>query len=163
GNMNLGFGSAGANGTYTLSGGSFQLNSTNSIVAVANRGTAVINQSGGTFYVKSGANTLTGLLNIGRNVVNGTAAGTVNLSGGTTVFGNNNYVQAALGTYAVDIGGIGSNDVIDAGAGSNTGSITLAGSINVNLLNGFDPAPGSTFDIATADTLTSAALVNGTT
>jgi fibronectin-binding autotransporter adhesin len=254
GNLNIGQGSAGAVGTYNMSGGALVINS-NNIMAVGNRGTGTVNQTGGSIYVRgAGAGTGTAVVQLGRNVAAGTGNGTYLLSGGTltafntqfgnaagiagstntftlsgtgklitnnisilntaatntfnfiggtlnannvsiplvnnggtlapglinfavsdtngatlnaigTTFftGNNNYTQNATGIYAVDIASLGSNDLIDAGAGTNTGSITLAGSINVNLLSAFDPAIGSTFDIATADTLNSLAVVNGTT
>jgi PEP-CTERM motif len=83
---------------------------------------------------------------------------------GSTVFSaNNSYIQGPAGTLAIDIAGPGSNDLVDIGAAANIGTATLAGTIAVNLLNGYDPALGTTFDVLTADTITSTALPTGLT
>lgn len=70
----------------------------------------------------------------------------------------NSFIQTA-GTLAIDIAGLGSNDFLDIGAGAAVGSASLAGLIEVNLLNGFTPALGDTFDILAADTITNTAAI----
>lgn len=78
---------------------------------------------------------------------------------GTTTFsGDNGYTQN-VGALAIDLADIGNHDFISVG-----GVAALnGGSIMVNEIGGFDPAPGSTFDILTAGSLAfNDALVNVT-
>jgi hypothetical protein len=83
---------------------------------------------------------------------------------GTNVFtGANSYVQGVGATLAIDIAGAGSNDFVDIGSGAPVGVASVAGTISVTLLNGYNPAPGLTFDILTADTITNSATVSGMT
>jgi autotransporter family porin len=94
GNLNLGFGSNGASGTYNLSNGSLTIVSA-TIMAVGNRGVGLVNQTGGNVYIKGGATPTTTLLNLGRNAASINGSGTYNLSGGTVTaatvqFGSNN-------------------------------------------------------------------------
>jgi hypothetical protein len=255
GNLNVGFGSGGAVGTYNLSGGSLTVASAN-IMAIGNRGMGTVNQTGGTLYVRgSAANAATTVIQLGRNVTTGTGNGTFTLSGGTaaaslfqfgnavgiagstntfnlqgtgtllvgtisvintaatnsfnflggslsattvnipltnnggvlrpqalsftgtgdisnvvanvvgtmTFSGTNSYIQTGSSTLAIDISAASVNDVVDIGAGAPVGTATLAGTIALNLLNGFDPGLGSTFDILTADTIANTASISGTT
>ena len=255
GNLNIGIGSAGAVGTYNLSGGSMMLASAN-IMAIGNRGTGTVNQTGGTLYVRgSPANAATSLIQLGRNAAGGPGTGTFTLSGGTAVsglfqFGNavglatstntfnlqgtgtlltgtisiiniaatnnfnfvggsltattvaipltnnggtfrpqtlnftgngdvnnvvsnlvgtttfsgaSSYVQTSLGNLAIDIAGTGLNDFIDIGVGAPVGTASVAGTISINLLNGFNPSLGATFDILAADSVVNTASVIGLT
>jgi hypothetical protein len=82
---------------------------------------------------------------------------------GTTTFnGTNAYNQGSTGSLAIDID-FGANDFVDIGAGAPVVASSIAGKIYVNVLNGFDPPVGSTFDILTADTVTYTASVIGHT
>lgn len=111
GNVNVGFGNL-ATGTYNLSGGSLQVNSS-TIIAIGNRGTGTLNQTGGTVYVRGGTNTLTGLLNIGRSAGGATpapnASGTVKISAGTMAVANVRYGNATggAGVNLMEVSGSG--------------------------------------------------------
>jgi hypothetical protein len=83
--------------------------------------------------------------------------------GTMTLTGANPYSQGPTGTLAIDLAGVGSNDLVDVGAGASVASATLAGTIAVNLLNGFDPALGDTFSILYADSIVNTATVTGLT
>jgi len=78
GNMNIGFGTNSV-GTYNIYGGSIQNNSASPIFAVGNKGTATVNQTNGTIYLRN----INGLMQLGRNSANTSSSGTYNLSGGT--------------------------------------------------------------------------------
>ncbi|MDB6152212.1 MAG: autotransporter-associated beta strand repeat protein [Chthoniobacteraceae bacterium] len=93
-----------------------------------------------------------------------TAAGVQTSPIGTTTFTlANSYVQSSTGTLSIEIGGPGSNDFVDIGAGTPVGTATLAGHISVSLLNFFNPTLGSTFDVLTADVITDTSAVLGQT
>ncbi|MDB6057148.1 MAG: outer rane autotransporter barrel protein, partial [Verrucomicrobiales bacterium] len=79
GNLNLGFGTNNANGTYNISGGSIQCNAANPIFAIGNRGTGTVNQSGGSIYLRNA----TGVTQLGRNIAAGTGFGSYTMTGGT--------------------------------------------------------------------------------
>jgi hypothetical protein len=82
---------------------------------------------------------------------------------GTTTFTNANaYNQGSTGGLAIDLD-FGGNDFVDIGAGAPIVASSIAGKIYVNVLNGFDPAVGSTFDILTADSISYTASVIGHT
>lgn len=82
---------------------------------------------------------------------------------GTTTFNNTNaYNQGSTGSLAIDID-FGGNDFVDIGAGAPVVASSIAGKIYVNVLNGFDPPVGSTFDVLTADSITYTASVIGHT
>jgi hypothetical protein len=86
----------------------------------------------------------------------------INPVGTTTLTGNNAYTQSSTATYAIDLAGPGTNDLLDVGASGNA-SATLAGNLRVNTLNGFDPALGDTFDVLYADSIANTASVTGLT
>ena len=73
------------------------------------------------------------------------------------------YVQEPAGTLVIDIAGPGNNDMLNLGAGSAVGDVTLGGQIIVNLLNNYDPDEGTPFDIVVADSITNNAAVVGFT
>ncbi|MEO7299252.1 MAG: hypothetical protein ABI042_11830 [Verrucomicrobiota bacterium] len=82
---------------------------------------------------------------------------------GTMVFTRSNSYNQVSGTLAIDISSTG-NDFVDIGASpTDVGTASLAGTIAVNVLDGFEPASGATFDILTADSITSTASVTGST
>ena len=141
GNLNLGLGTLAA-GTYNMSGGSLQINSAN-IIAVGNRGNGNLNMTGGTVYVRSaGTNSLTGLLNVGRNPAGATANGNLNLSGGTIAVANVRFGNGATSTASVNlitVAGTGRliTDSISVQAnhgGSNTFNFT-GGTINAETIS----------------------------
>ena len=88
---------------------------------------------------------------------------TVNPVGTTTLVGDNGYTQGSTGVLAVDLASLTGHDRVDIGAGTNTAGALLAGTIAVNLLDGFNPATGSTFDVLAADSVGSTAVVTGQT
>ena len=95
--------------------------------------------NGATFSFGDGQPTFlnAGTLNIG-------APGTV----GTFNFPISNYTQTATGRLNVDIGSTGSFDkMILTTGGRGGGTATLAGKVNVNLLNGFMPPPNSLYRV----------------
>jgi hypothetical protein len=118
GNLNVGFGTNNANGTYNIFGGSLQCNAANPIFAVGNRGTGTINHTNGTVYLRNN----TGFTQLGRNVANGTAFGTYNLSGGTLACGR------VLFGNAVQTNGISTNTFTLSG----TGVVICNGISNIN-------------------------------
>jgi Dockerin type I domain len=81
GNFVVGFGSAGAVGTYTLSGGTVKVNSS-TIAAFGNRGAGTVNQTGGSFYVRGAMTPGTGIIQLGRNATTAAGSGSSTLSGG---------------------------------------------------------------------------------
>jgi hypothetical protein len=253
--LNVGFGSGGAVGTYNLSGGSLTVASAN-IMAIGNRGTGTVNQTGGTLYIRgSTGNAAMTVIQLGRNVAAGTGNGTFTLSGGTaaaslfqfgnavgiagstntfslqgtgtlltgtisiinttatnsfnflggslsattvnipltnnggvlrpqtlsftgtgdisnvvtnvvgsmTFSGTNSYIQTGSGTLAIDIAAASVNDLCGYRSGRTRRDCDPGGTIALNLLNGFDPALGTTFDVLTADTIANTASISGTT
>lgn len=110
-----------------------------------------------------------GLLNTGGTTVsngvlftvgNGASAATINASvtssgtvapgasvGTLTMLGN--YTQNAGGALNIELGGIGSNDVLVV-----SGNTQLGGTLTVTNLNGFNPALSNAFTILTAQTVT---------
>ncbi|MDQ6632682.1 MAG: PEP-CTERM sorting domain-containing protein [Verrucomicrobiota bacterium] len=79
--------------------------------------------------------------------------------GVTTFLGANGYNQGPGGILAIDLATNG-NDFVSIGT---NGAAILAGTISLTLLNNFDPAPGSIFDILTAGSIANAATVLGQT
>jgi autotransporter-associated beta strand protein len=115
-------------GTTTVNAGKLWVNGIGGTGAntVAVAATAAL---GGTGKV-SGATTVNGTLEPGNDTV------------GTLSFGST-LTLAAGSTYAVSIGGLGSNDKLVA-----TGAVTFGGTIAVTLVAGFTPTTGDLFDIA---------------
>ncbi|MGZ5567394.1 MAG: hypothetical protein ACXWKG_10295, partial [Limisphaerales bacterium] len=107
GNLNVGFGTN-ANGTFNIYGGSIQNNSASPIFAVGNKGTATINQTNGTIYLRN----TNGLMQLGRNSANTSSSGTYNLSGGTLAaakisFGAVTQTSGPLSTETFNLSGTG--------------------------------------------------------
>ncbi|MHA3770630.1 hypothetical protein ACXR0O_03720 [Verrucomicrobiota bacterium sgz303538] len=155
GNVNVGFGTT-AKGTYNLSGGSLQLNSAN-IIAIGNRGIGILNQTGGTIFVRGNGtnNTLAGVINLGRNVAASGGSGTVTLSGGTIAvakvqFGNAVQTSGDPSTNVFNLQGSGrlltdSISIVNTAAANSfnfTGGTLVAESIGLSLTNnGGDLSP----------------------
>ena len=86
---------------------------------------------------------------------NGTLAGTVNNSGGTLSPGlspgqvneTGNYTQGASGAFTTEVGGLTVGTQYDRAAIS--GAATLAGTLNISLINGYEPNIGDMFTIMT--------------
>jgi hypothetical protein len=120
-------------GDYTQNGGATVLNAGATLAA------------GGTVNLLGG--TLSGTGTVNGNLING---GQIN-PGGIGVAGiltiNGNYTQTATGVLNIDIGGTAAGSGYDQLVIS--GSATLAGTLNVNLINGFTPTTGATFPILT--------------
>jgi len=82
--------------------------------------------------------------------------------GTITLTGDSAYTQGPAATLAIDLAAAGYNDLLDVG-GTGNAAATLAGTIKVNTVDGFDPAPGDTFDILYADSIANTPTVTGLT
>ncbi len=101
--------------------------------------------SGGTFALQGGE--LIGAGNIAGNVNNSGATvrpGGAGAAGTLSVTGA--YTQGAGGTLAVEIGGAGTFDVLNV-----SGNASVAGTLNVALINAFTPAGGAQFQVLTGN------------
>ena len=168
---NLQFGNAvqtsGTPGTsvFSLSGTGTVLTNTVSIVNTA--ATNTFNFVGGSLSatnVNIPLNNKGGVLNPSTMVFGGVDISTIVTSQiGTTTFGaGSSYTQDASGRLAIDLGFSG-NDFINIGAGLAVGTASLAGTIEVRLELGLDPAVGSRYSVLTADTITNSTTITGTT
>jgi uncharacterized protein YjdB len=96
-----------------------------------------------------GSGTITGgINNTGGMVAPGTTTPAVTngtIAIGTTTAGN--YTQGATGAFNVKIGGTGAGQFDSV---TLSGTATLAGALNVSLINAFSPAVGNSFTILTA-------------
>jgi len=132
-NSTLTIGSGGAN-NYTQSGGaSLKVNgSLTAAIAFINGGTV------------SGSGTVVGNVNNAGGIVTASDPGIPDI---LTIHGN--YAQGASGTLEAFLGGLA------AGTGYSqldvTGTATLGGTLNVTLINSFDPTNAETFFILTSD------------
>ena len=99
--------------------------------------------SGGNVNIDGGTLAGTGVVN-----ANVTSGGQV-IPGGTGAAGllavNGNYTQTAAGSLDVDLGGTAAGSQYDQLAVS--GTATLAGQLDVSLINGFQPALGNSFQV----------------
>ena len=100
---------------------------------------------GGTFNLQGG--TLTGSGTITANVTNNALieVGGAGATGTLTITGN--YTQTTLGTLRLEIAGLVAGTEFDRLVVS--GSSTLAGTLDLQFINGFDPAVGNAFQIMT--------------
>jgi T5SS/PEP-CTERM-associated repeat protein len=167
------------NGTLTFNGGTVaadQFYATNGASSVVNFNGGTLNTkattvaNGSPFIVGDGTNAATLNLQGGtHNFANGlvisaaaqasgaatinssvTSSGTVSSGasvGVMTILGN--YTQNAGGALNIELGGIGSNDVLAV-----SGNAQLGGTLNVTNLNGFRPVLSNAFTILTAQTVT---------
>ncbi len=91
----------------------------------------------------SGTGTVSGnLLNEGATVSPGHSPGQIDITG--------DYTQLSAGTLYIELagGGVGEFDVLNVG-----GRVTLGGTLEIALLNGFRPTLGETYDILTYSSL----------
>ncbi|MEP6662128.1 MAG: hypothetical protein ABJC04_00565 [Verrucomicrobiota bacterium] len=155
---------------FSLSGtGKLQTRTIDFLVPAAGGSTTVniINFTGGTLSSHTNALSITnngGTLSpytIDFSTVTADTSATITPIGTMVFTSSNSYIQAS-GTLAIDINAT-TNDFVSIGAGTPVGTANLAGTIAVNVLDGFDPALNQTFDILTADTITSTASVTGST
>ncbi|MCB9852596.1 MAG: immunoglobulin domain-containing protein [Phycisphaerales bacterium] len=163
-----GFAENNANGNFTITNGRNLTTSgpfTNAGVLVASSGstfTATGNfvQTDGTTTIDAGTLASTTLVDIQGGVLEGNGlvdapivnAGSVSpgLSAGT-LSGTADFTQTTAGSLDVQIGGQVANDDYDVLAVD--GAATLAGTLNVTLINGFEPPVGSSYDILTASSI----------
>ena len=167
------------NGTLTFNGGAVaadQFYATNGASSVVNFNGGTLNTkattvaNGSPFTVGDGTNAATLNLQGGtHNFANGLVisaaaqargAATINAavsSSGTVSPGASvgvmtilsNYTQTVGGALNIELGGIGSNDVLAV-----SGNAQLGGTLNVTNLNGFRPVLSNAFTILTAETVT---------
>ncbi len=117
---------------YTQSAGSLTLNGG----AVTSGNTMSI--TGGTV---TGIGTISASMNVAGQVLPGLNLGVLNQAG--------NYAQGAAGTLNVDIGGTNPGVTHDQFKVAGTGAATLAGTLRVNLVNGYQPLGGESFTVMT--------------
>lgn len=144
---------AGSTGTYNLTGGTLTVNNgiTNNAGGVFNTGAGTIVTVGGPGFINhgqlNGPGTIAGNITSDGTIAPGNSPGTLAIAG--------DYTQSALGTLAVEIGGLLAGteyDVLNV-----TGTATLDGTLDVSLFDLgsglFAPQAGDSFDILTADLL----------
>jgi RHS repeat-associated protein len=128
---------------------------------VLSSGIATVNGTltAGTFTVANGG-TLNSSGTIAANLVNNGLVSPGSSPGILTVQGN--YTQSNVGVLTVEIGGALPGNGFDQLLAS--GSATLDGALNIELVNGFGPAAGQTFQVMSLHGLTGAfATINGLT
>lgn len=144
-------------GTFNLNGGTVTVNAFNS-----GSGTANFNWAGGTFTF---ASTNRNINNSGTGILAPGGVGTVGtMTYSTGVNSTLSYSQGASAASTFDFASDLSFDkIVRTGTGVDTGtlSLTLAGTVNLNLLGGYTPTVGMTFDIMTATTITDSGFVLG--
>jgi hypothetical protein len=123
-------------------------------------GTAFVTEAGapqpGTFTQTAGLLAGGGVI-VGNVIINGGVVSPGFSPGTLTV--NGNYTQGSGGSLKEEIAGTGAGqfDVLNV-----TGTASLGGTLNISLLNGFVPAPGSSFNFLTAASISGTfATVNG--
>jgi hypothetical protein len=150
-------------GSLSIQAGSLQLNSTST-----NSGTVTVSSGTtlgvGSYYQTGGATILNaGTINGGSLSINAgslTGTGTINSSvsnggqvipGGTGAAGiltmNGNYTQTTTGALNIELGGTTAGSQFDQLAVS--GTALLAGTMNISLINTFQPAFGNSFQVLT--------------
>jgi hypothetical protein len=137
-----------SNGTLNLNGKKIQLNGydvtqlgANSHTLLGNGGTLGINAPSGTNFVfnvnagtLSGTGTISGNLSMGGNLDMGATLGTLAVTG--------DYTQTATGKLTLKLGGVGAGQYDKLNV---SGKATLAGTLQLNSINGFVPVKGNTF------------------
>ncbi len=130
---------------YTQTGGGTSLQG----ATLATSQPAGVNIEAGTF---SGPGSVQGDLTNAAALDLGTAVGTLNVTG--------DYTQTATGSMSVKLGGTAPGTQYDQV--NVTGSANLDGTLDINLVNGFGPSAGQTFQVLSfADSLGSFVTVNG--
>jgi hypothetical protein len=104
----------------------------------------LINLNGATLTIQNGAMVDVPIVNQGTLVL-GASPGQITLP---------SYTQTETGILEIELGGTGPNDIDRLVV---TGAASLAGTLNLSLINGFVPSGGETFDfLAVADGITGA-------
>ena len=170
--------------TLTLAGANAASNTIASVISNSTKGGVVnLEKTGDGTWVVSGANTYTGTTSVaeGTLLVNGThtgggaytvaagatLGGTGSTSGALTVSGIVNPGTAGAGTLTVNGNGTfvsGSTALFQIGGAtagqfdklSLTGTLAAGGTLDVDLINGFTPTAGNSFDILDFTTATGA-------
>ena len=135
---------------------------TDSSTLTITRGSTLSTGLGQTFTMTSGFTSLDGQLDVSGGALlqggtlggNGKIIGNVTNTGGDVSPGhspgiidiNGNYTQGAAGTMDIQIAGT-NPATPDFDQLFVTGNVTLGGTLNVTLLNGFQPTPGQTFEV----------------
>jgi hypothetical protein len=180
------FGSNASSGKFTVTGGQVL---SDAATALTNAGTLTVAKSSqlnltptnATYSQTAGTTTVDGTLaaNGGITVSGGSIFGSVGMwSGNTTLRGGTfnigdaaltagsesitgTYTQGSAGALDIDVGGTTAGTQFDQLTVS--GAASLNGTLNLDLINGFVPAIGATFDILNASSVTGTfATVNGT-
>lgn len=120
-------------------------------ISIVNQGTIQADTSGSTITVSAGTLAYTGTLGAtnGTLQVNGLVSptsGTIAAGAGGTVTVNGAFSIDPTGTANVELGGTNPGQF---GQIKITGAATLAGTLNISLANGFQPASGDAFKIMT--------------
>jgi autotransporter-associated beta strand protein len=131
-----------AGGAFNVSGGSTDLATINLV------GGGSAGLTGGTLHVQ---NVQGSLANQGGTLAPGMSPGSTNITG--------SYTQESGGTLGIEIGGAAPGtgfDFVNVG-----GVATLAGILDVSLINSFTPTPGQEFTVLTASSVTNNGLTLG--
>ena len=133
-------GSLNANGNVTIDGGLLQIGAGSSVILAAAKSMTLVN--GGT--LKGSGNVTGSVINTSGIVEPGNSPGTLSITG--------NYMQAIVGQLVTELASTTTFDRLVA-----TGSVSIAGTLDVDLLGGFVPQPGNVFQI-----ISSSGVVTGT-
>ena len=131
----------GSQGDYNLSGGTLDLMDG---TLSAGFGTAAFNFTGGTLKNAATINLGQAFVQSGGTLAPGSSPGTTTIVGG--------YTLGSSGTLAIELSGTAQGtgfDFVDV-----VGDLDLAGTLDVSLIDGFNPFFGDRFDILDWDTLT---------
>jgi hypothetical protein len=146
-------------GTYSLSN-TGQLNITGDLDPGTNPTGAIFSFTGGTLNHNG---LLMNLTNDGGTLAPGGvgAVGTALLKGSGSAVGRD-YTQNS-GILAIDIASGGFDQLLGTDSTSGSNNVILNGTLQVNLLGGFTPADGATFDIVTTGDLADSSITDNTT
>ncbi|HEX6963867.1 MAG TPA: autotransporter-associated beta strand repeat-containing protein, partial [Lacipirellula sp.] len=149
--------------TLTLSGSNGGDNTIASSISNSAQGGVVgVTKTGAGTWVLTGANTYTGPTTVEQGTLKAVAMGGDLVANGGVVAPavgvgtlgiGGDFTQSSGAALAVDLASASSFDVVTV-----TGDASLAGTVQVSLLGGFNPAVGASFDILSASTLNIAGL-----
>jgi autotransporter-associated beta strand protein/T5SS/PEP-CTERM-associated repeat protein len=122
-------------GGTTINGGSLLAN--NAFGSATGSGAVTVGSGG----ALGGSGTIGGSVTNAGLLAPGSSAGTLNISG--------NYIQSAGGKLQIELASATAFDRLDV-----TGTVSLAGALQVSLLSGYQPLAGSNFDILDFTSLT---------